>query len=59
MKEGDVVALKSGGPLMTVVAVRDWQGVNMADCHWFNKDGEIKSCCYAFHLLSVWVRKEE
>ena len=34
--EGDVVQLKSGGPKMTVDAVRDQTGQLRAMCTWFN-----------------------
>ncbi len=35
-KEGDVVELKSGGPKMTVDAVRDQTGQLQAMCTWCN-----------------------
>ncbi|MFC6999560.1 DUF2158 domain-containing protein [Rufibacter roseus] len=33
-KEGDLVKLKSGGPVMTIAS----SGMGMAACVWFNKD---------------------
>ena len=38
LNEGDVVKLKSGGPLMTVVWINEQDVVG---CHWF-KDDELK-----------------
>lgn len=34
---GDVVQLKSGGPLMTVESVSPFNGVMSAHCAWFDK----------------------
>jgi len=39
---GDVVVLASGGPDMTVLAVRDLSGVQCAALGWF-KDGEVRT----------------
>lgn len=43
VKIGDVVRLKSGGPLMTVESLDDYYGVMKARCTWFSnhelKDG--------------------
>jgi uncharacterized protein YodC (DUF2158 family) len=41
IKAGDIVQLKSGGPVMTVTWVADEYGVMTASCTWF--DGKKKS----------------
>lgn len=41
IKKGDVVVLKSGGPLMSVEEVGSYSGIeNGANCVWFSKDGQ-------------------
>lgn len=35
-KVGDVVQLKSGGPIMTVISVGDFLSVSGANCAWFD-----------------------
>ena len=48
--EGDVVQLKSGGPKMTVDALRDQTGQLQAMCSWFN--GAIRmSDLFELHSL--------
>lgn len=47
---GDVVALKSGGPMMTVDSVEDRYGTTSAYCTWF--DGKKKQTD-AFPVMSV------
>ena len=48
--QGDVVQLKSGGPKMTVDAVRDQPGQLQAMCTWFN--GAIRmSDLFELHSL--------
>lgn len=49
-KPGDVVQLKSGGPLMTIENVGNYGGVAKAHCQWF--DGP-KSCADTFPLSSL------
>jgi uncharacterized protein YodC (DUF2158 family) len=39
IKSGDVVRLKSGGPLMTVIEQDEVQGIR---CAWFNKEEDVK-----------------
>jgi uncharacterized protein YodC (DUF2158 family) len=41
IKPGDVVVLKSGGPVMTVERVYDWNGVPTAKCDWFDGNKAI------------------
>lgn len=36
IKPGDTVELKSGGPVMTVDKIFDWNGVPTAKCDWFD-----------------------
>jgi uncharacterized protein YodC (DUF2158 family) len=36
LKKGDVVRLKSGGPLMTVQQVEDRPGLQAVHCVWFS-----------------------
>jgi uncharacterized protein YodC (DUF2158 family) len=40
-KEGDVVQLKSGGPIMTVETVANIQGKTTVFCLWFDKTQRI------------------
>jgi uncharacterized protein YodC (DUF2158 family) len=42
MEVGSVVRLKSGGPLMTINAMRNKDGILMAWCDWFDA-AEVKS----------------
>lgn len=44
---GDVVELKSGGPLMTVEGVDD----NVAKCTWFDNDGDYCSNIFSKKAL--------
>ncbi|HEV2747529.1 MAG TPA: DUF2158 domain-containing protein [Allosphingosinicella sp.] len=37
LKSGDVVQLKSGGPLMVVESIDDYGGTTKALCSWFDK----------------------
>jgi len=39
LKVGDVVRLKSGGPVMTVTTVGDDYGTPMIWCMWFDQKG--------------------
>lgn len=47
IKAGDVVLLKSGGPLMTVAWARDTD----AKCEWFDSKSEPQSRVYALVVL--------
>jgi len=53
IKEGDIVALKSGGPVMTVETISDYEGTGKNDgayCHWF--DGKKpESKVFRLHML--------
>lgn len=45
-KVGDVVRMKSGGPMMTVIKIRDGGEL---ECAWFNQNGhEFKHESYYF-----------
>lgn len=50
IKAGDVVQLKSGGPLMTVNTVGDNYGTKTAWCAWFDGKKEMKG---TFPLTSL------
>jgi uncharacterized protein YodC (DUF2158 family) len=50
MKAGDVVRLKSGGPLMTVVEIEE----GYAFCQWFN-DKKLESASLSTKILEVEV----
>ena len=50
VKNGDVVRLKSGGPLMTVIENDPTQGIR---CCWFSKDEEIKVQAFAAGILDL------
>ena len=50
-KVGDVVQLKSGGPLMTVNKV----GSGEIGCQWFDKAGDdVKTRFFAPETLELW-----
>lgn len=49
-KNGDLVRLKSGGPLMTVIENDPNQGIR---CCWFDKNEEIKAQAFANGLLNI------
>ena len=57
MSIGDVVSLKSGGPLMTVIAVSDPPGPDNAtvDVQYWDK-GKLKSATYPIPALDSWTR---
>ncbi len=40
-KAGDVVQLKSGGPIMTVQSLKEIQGEPVVFCAWFDKNQKI------------------
>jgi len=50
MKQGDVVVLKSGGPLMTVEAVR----VDGVLCVWFDEKNNHKQATFPEAMLSLY-----
>jgi len=50
LKVGDVVLLKSGGPLMTIMGE---QG-NVFACHWF-KDGELKEATFVKETVEKYI----
>ncbi|MEO6070333.1 MAG: DUF2158 domain-containing protein [Chitinophagaceae bacterium] len=65
-KTGDLVRLKSGGPVMTVLEYDMWQDVigsligaanptqdaGMITCHWF-KDDEVKKAKFHQDMLEI------
>ncbi|WP_448326119.1 YodC family protein [Sulfitobacter sp. M13] len=51
-KVGDTVMLKSGGPIMTVDSIGQYNGLTKARCIWFN-DSETKSDVFPLETLSV------
>jgi uncharacterized protein YodC (DUF2158 family) len=50
IKAGDVVQLKSGGPVMTVASVGDYMGEPSAWCEWFDGKKPYKE---TFALVTV------
>jgi uncharacterized protein YodC (DUF2158 family) len=48
LKIGDVVALKSGGPDMTVENIDEQGNVT---CTWFEKDGNLKTWTFKEEML--------
>jgi len=40
---GDVVQLKSGGPLMTVIELVQFKDISLVNCGWFIGSGEFKA----------------
>lgn len=41
-KVGDTVRLKSGGPVMTIVAIGQYRGSEKAECQWFDGSKLVK-----------------
>lgn len=50
-KVGDTVSLKSGGPVMTVESIGQYNGKTKANCMWFN-GAETKSDVFPMETLS-------
>ncbi len=48
---GDIVRLRSGGPLMTVRKLS--KGKKEADCVWFNRESELRDNVFATELLVI------
>lgn len=54
MKTGDVVQLKSGGPVMTVLKVAEFSRLGLrTECHWFGPSGEPKKEYFHPDMLKV------
>ena len=51
IKAGDVVQLKSGGPLMTVHSIGNYNGIESASCMWFEKNKQEKGV-FALPMLA-------
>ena len=51
MKPGDIVQLKSGGPRMTVVEVKEWSGEVRVWCTWF--DAKNNTLSESFPLAAL------
>jgi uncharacterized protein YodC (DUF2158 family) len=49
IKVGDIVQLKSGGPLMTVIAVES----EKVWTHWFDKDGKRQEMTFLDATLRI------
>ena len=50
-KEGDIVQLKGGGPLMTILRIMD-DGIT--ECRWLDEDGkEFKKVLQIFELKEL------
>lgn len=49
MGAGDLVQLKSGGPVMTV----GWVEHGAAHCNWFDERNELKSASFSVQQLRV------
>lgn len=58
-KIGDVVRLKSSGPKMTVVRVRDEQHSSVAvECMWFLPGGTVQADAFPHEALVAVVESE-
>ena len=57
IKVGDMVALKSGGPTMTVASVDELHGQLTAWCDWF--DEKNKTTRHAFPVTSLRIIEED
>lgn len=53
-KIGDIVQLKSGGPIMTIHGEHMYGG---AICQWFNKNEEIKTERFAEESLKTHIER--
>lgn len=53
MVPGDLVILKSGGPLMTIASLGQSHTPNSATCHWFTTDGELKTFTFKLSALKI------
>lgn len=51
IKIGDVVQLRSGGPLMTVVKKEDYDNAQTAACWWFNTNDMLQNAEYPLYVL--------
>ncbi|WP_093983993.1 YodC family protein [Shewanella algae] len=49
MKDGDVVQLKSGGPLMTIINVIEGKAL----CTWFDDKKELKTANFPIVVLET------
>lgn len=49
--KGDVVRLKSGGPKMTVLAVKTAQ----LACQWFDRNGKMHTSDFDIEMLDLFV----
>jgi uncharacterized protein YodC (DUF2158 family) len=52
---GSVVKLKSGGPVMTVVAVRD---ADSLDCTWFDRDQKRRDSSFPSSCVAEFVEDD-
>lgn len=54
LKPGDVVMLKSGGPIMTVREAEITRGdVRSTYCHWFDRRGELQGGRFTVEMLTA------
>lgn len=54
LKIGDVVQLKSGGPLMTIDSIGELSGAQAAWVSWFDKTHNEKSGSYPLTSLKIY-----
>ena len=50
---GDTVQLKSGGPIMTVKSIDQIEGVEYADCVWFDGKNEVQHMTFPTAILEI------
>lgn len=50
-KIGDRVALKSGGPVMTIVALGREIPCAKVECMWFDDDADVQTCEFPVEAL--------
>jgi uncharacterized protein YodC (DUF2158 family) len=59
IKIGDIVVLKSGGPLMTVADIGDYSfgggGENQAKCIWFEKTKKFEDV-FPLETLTIYTK---
>ena len=48
LREGDVVRLNSGGPLMTIVGYEEVKGVK---CKWFDVEGKVQEDWFPMYAI--------
>jgi uncharacterized protein YodC (DUF2158 family) len=54
MKVGDLVKLKSGGPVMTISLVRERENLSVIQCKWFDSSNSLQTESFLKETLVLW-----